>query len=875
MNTTGFVSCIILSLLLCIGGYAQTTGNVRGYVSDSSHNPLPGAVVTLIYGSDSVSMTVDTSARFSFPNIKSSRFQLRVSFIGYQPFYKRYDIAGKDSIMPVLSIVLASDPLQLGAVIVQSTIPVRVKEDTIQYSAKAFKVREGDAVEEVIKKLPGMEVDENGNMTIQGEPIKRVKLNGKDFFGDDAVAAIQNLPADIVKNLQVIDDYGDKAGVTGVKGTESEKILNINLEPDKDHGYFGKASAGIGTENRYEGRLRSSMFRGDQKISFDGSADNTERGDGISDRKSLKVNYHDNWGPALESYGSYRYTNRQHNILSSSYSQSVFQDYTKTDDENRNNQSGQEQHGLSWNFEYRIDSNNYLKVKPNISRSRNNSYNTGMTKTFLLGGSSLKDNQSRSNSTSSDIGSSLFYNHKFPKAGRNLSLEAVIGTSESDAHNDTRNKYTITDSSGLTTNQNQFQQTITGNTVNRTSIDASYIEPLSATSYAVLEYGWNRSSTENIRNTSDVDAASGEKTANPQLSNNYNYQFITHRIGARYQFKQDKLKYSVGLSAQPTVLKGTDISRGNTISRNQLNLVPLARLVYNFSKKQTFTARYSGKNQMPGFIQLQPVTDNSDLQNTVTGNPDLKPEFTNNLRLEYKQSDWSSGGTMQANVSLNQTQNKIVTTRVIIADSLREKTSYVNTNGFYNINGSYSITKPFSNRRFLFTYYCNTGFSNNIAFTNGERVSGKDLEIRNGMKFRADLADIIDAELNTAWSFNNTSYSSAAFNNRQIHRIFLRLGGRNYLFRNNCTLGYNLSHTINSGYNTGNASPTLLNVYVEWQLLKSNKGTVRLSGFDLLNQNTGITRDVFDNKIVDQQNNRLARYFMLSFNYRLQRFGGS
>lgn len=867
------ITWIIFFVLLTIASYAQSTRNVKGIIRDSAGNPLPGAVVMLVTAVDSTGLAADTAGRFIFNNLRSARFKLKVSFIGYQTFIRQYHVADSATGILLDPIILADGQTHLGEIVVRATVPVKVMEDTIEYDAKAYKVREGDAVEEIVKKLPGMEVDKNGNMTVQGAPITRVKLNGKDFFGDDAAAAIQNLPADIVKNLQVIDDYGDKAALTGVKGATSEKILNINLEPDKEHGYYGKATAGLGTEGRYLGRLRSNILQGKRQVAVDGAINNTESGDGISERKSVKVNYRDNWGPALESYGSYRYSNRQHEITASTYSQSIFQDYTKVDDENSNSHSGQDQHRLSWNLEYRPDSGNYLKVMPNVAYNVESSYNSGLSKTFLLKGSSVKDNQSFNNATSSDIGTALLYNHQFRKRGRNFSLEANISVSNGDAYRDVKNRYTIRDSSGNATDEDQFQLTATHNKVVRTAIAASYMEPLSTASYAVLEYEWDRSGTENSRNTSDVDPASGEQKPNLQQSNHYNYQFITHRIRLSYQYKQAKLRYMIGMSAQPSVLKGQDISRELVTSRQLFNLIPVARLVYNFSRKKTFSARYFGRSQAPGFTQLQPITDNSDLQNTVTGNPDLKPEFSNNLSLEYKQSDWSSGYTLLAKLTTNQTRNKIVTTKVIVADSLKEKTSYINTDGFYNMNGFYSLSKPFADRQYILTYFGNAAFSNNIAFTNEERNIGKNLDIRQGLKFRLDLEDVADAELNTAYSFNNTSYSSAAFTSRQVHRIFIQLNGRNYFF-SNWTLGYDVSHTINSGYNTGNASPTLLNLYIERRFLKGNKGTLRLSGFDIFNENTGISRDVFDNKIIDRQNNRLARYFMISFNYRLQDFGG-
>ncbi|HEU4552717.1 MAG TPA: outer membrane beta-barrel protein [Chitinophaga sp.] len=846
---------------------------MKGHIRDSAGNALPGAVITLVADADSMGLAVDTTGGFIFNNVQSSRFTLKASFIGYKTFIRQYHVADTATRVLLDNIILADAQTHLGEIVVRATVPVKVKEDTIEYDAKAFRVREGDAVEEIVKKLPGMEVDKNGNMTVQGEAITRVKLNGKDFFGDDAAAAIQNLPADIVKNLQVIDDYGDKAAVTGIKGATSQKILNINLEPDKERGYYGKATAGAGTAGRYLGRVQSNILRGNRQIAIDGGINNTERGDGISERKSIKANYRDNWGQALESYGSYRYNNRQQDVIAATYSQSIFQDYTKTEDEDRNSHSGQQQHQLSWNLEYRLDSNNYLKVQPNIGYNVNASHTTGLAKTFLLGGSSVKDNQSFGNATSSDIGTTLFYNHKFRKHGRNLSLDAKISASGGDNYSDITNRYTITDSSGNVTDEDQLQRTSTSNKVVQTNVEASYIEPLSASSYAVLEYEWGRSGTENIRNTNDVDPASGEQKPNLLQSNNYNYQFITHRIGLTYQFRHEKLKYMLGMSAQPSLLKGQDISRGIATSRHMFNLVPVARLVYRFSRKKTFTARYYGRSQAPGFTQLQPITDNSDLQNTITGNPDLKPEFSNNISLEYKQSDWSSGYTMLTKLTMNQTRNKIVSTRVIVADSLKEKTSYVNTNGFYFVKGFYTFSKPFAGRKYVLTYFGNAGISNNIAFTNEERNIGKDLDIRQGLKFRLDLEEVADVELNTAYTFNSTSYSSAAFEGRQVHSIFIGLGGRNYFF-SNWTLGYNLSQTINNGYNTGNANPTLLNVYVERRFLKGHKAAVRLAAFDLFNENTGITRDVFDNQIVDRQNNRLARYFMLSFNYRLEDFGG-
>ena len=400
----------------------------------------------------------------------------------------------------------------------------------------------------------------------------------------------------------------------------------------------------------------------------------------------------------------------------------------------------------------------------------------------------------------------------------------------------------------------------------------AYIEPLSQTSFLEFNYDWNRNSTESSRDANNIDPLSGNESRNAQLSNNYKYYFTTNRIGLSYGVNKNNLNYLIGISAQPSVLEGEDLSRDIFTSNRNFNWVPTARLMYKFSKQNSVVARYFGRSTQPSFNQLQPVTDNSNLQNTVTGNPDLKPEFAHNLNLEYRQSDFASGFTMFTDVSLSSIQDKIVSIRTIIPDSLKQQTSYINTDGFYTGRASYTFSKPFANRKYTISYYGSTNYSNNVAYTNSIRNIGKDFVLSQGLKVRLDLEDIIDAEINTSYSYNRTSYTSSSFSNRETNRFNIGLEGRNYFFKD-WTLGYDFSKTFNNGYNTGNANPTLLSLYLEHRFLKGNRGTLRLQGFDLFNQNTGITRDVFDNEIVDRRNNRLARYFLLSFNFRLQRFG--
>lgn len=864
---------LIIVLLTRSDVLSQSSRSIRGVVQDSAGITLPGSSVRLLSKWDTLSTATNLDGEFRFPAVKSPNFQLIVTSISFEPFNKAIIVDPKKSAVILAPVRLMDAHNQLNEVVINIITPVVVKEDTVQYDARAYPVREGDAVDEMVKRLPGMEVDNEGNVTAQGEPVTKIRLNGKDFFGDEAAAALQNLPADIVRNIQLVDDYGEEANITGIKSGEPQKILNINTREDKKVGYFARAEGGLGSTDRHTSRVRANRFNGDQQISVDATVNNvSNRSKGTTDRTSARIHYRDNWGKKLESYGSYRFRKDDSHSLERTTTESAFESYTRYENEHSDNNNRSSDHDLSWNLEFRPDSTNYFKLKPRISYGLEDNQSTGSTLTQLLAASSARERLSVNSSSSFRSENELYYNHKFRGRGRNLSGSVVVNTSVGDNHADIRNDYTNTDSLDNKSVEQQYQLRENDNRNTSTRFRLAYIEPLSERSMLELNYQWNRSSTSTLRDTRDLDPQSGAETLNAHLSNNYTYQFITNRAGLNYRYIAPKLNYFVGIAVMPSVLKGRDISRDLQTRKETLNWVPSARMVYKFSKEQSFTFRYFGRSNQPGFSQLQPITDNSNVQNVVTGNPDLKPEFTNNLGMEYKQNDWKNGYVMEARIDMNQTNDKIVTTKVIIPDSIKQISSYINTDGFYTARANYSFSVPFSERQYTITYSGGSNFSNNIAFTNNNRIAGKNLNIRQGLKFRLDIKDRTNAELNTSFSYNQTQYSAGSLSDRYTKSYRIGLSGRTY-FKKDLTLGYDFSKTVNTGFNATNTNPTLLNLFVDYRFLKKNRGNIRLHGYDLLNQNTAISRDVFDNVIVDSQTNRLTRYFMLTFQYRLEHFG--
>ncbi|PLW88411.1 carboxypeptidase regulatory-like domain-containing protein, partial [Mucilaginibacter sp.] len=242
----------LIWVLVCVSVFnanAQSGRLISGSVVDSTKLSLPGSSVKYKneLGDSSVTST-DVNGKFNFQGVKGTKITLTVSSIGFDGLIKHYTLQPGTNPVTLDPIVLKSATRQLGAVTIVGVNPVVFKEDTVQYSVSAYKVRENAPVEDVLKKIPGIDVDKDGNVTAQGKQVTKVRVNGKDFFGGDVQSATKNLPADVIESVQVIDDYGDQANLTGIKTGEPNKILNFTIRKDKNYGYFGQATAGDGRD---------------------------------------------------------------------------------------------------------------------------------------------------------------------------------------------------------------------------------------------------------------------------------------------------------------------------------------------------------------------------------------------------------------------------------------------------------------------------------------------------------------------------------------------------------------------------------------------------------------------------------------------------
>jgi uncharacterized membrane protein YgcG len=958
--------------------YAQAGREVHGMVVDSTKQGLPGTTIKLTSDqSDNVTSIADANGRFSFANVKGSKLTLTISSIGFEGIIKHYTLESDGKPADVGTVILKAEARQLGAVTVTATNPVTLKEDTVEYRASAYKVRANSPVEDQLRKIPGVDVDAQGNVSAQGKQVTRVRINGKDFFGGDVQTATKNLPADLVDSYQIVDDYGDQANLTGIKTGEPNKILNITIRRDKNNGYFGQLTAGEGSDalpkdpgvendNRYVGLLNYFNFNNDRQISVLGNLNNTNvntfsfgnatpgggggggnrgggggggfggggfggggggRGNaargssgqtsnqnGINTVRTIGTNFRDQWGKNLSVYGSYSFADntvftrslnfqRNNNTVATLSSQSSIQT-----DESTN-------HRFTWNMEYRPDTLNYFKLTPTFSygSTTTGSQDTTFENRQNTAGPLAYNVRSVTTATTPNYGATLLYNHRFNGHGRNLSINANANSSRNFNLDNPIYAYEPTSVRRLAVPIDQVVNSYYRS--NNVGISLSYIEPLSSVSFLELNYAYNRTFNKNDNRTDTLVAGSaisnGIRNVYPLGTSNYDYTFTTNRVGLNYRYIKPKYNATLGVGLLPSVLDGSGSSYDlltqapafPAIRKTTLNFVPTAAFRYNFSRSQSLNFNYNGSNNQPSYNQLAPVINFSNALFPVQGNPDLNPEFTNSFNFRYNKFSFESGNIFFTNLSFTQTNDKIVTNTVVYpaafsAAVLQQNanlrylqntnfTTYLNSDGYYQGNANILFAKPWAERKFTlifngnFTYTNNIGFSSSVDANNVMSATlknvAKTISFTPGARFRVNVQDVVDTEVSGSYGINrtNNSLDNPTFgnNNTNIRTLTLGVNGKNYFWKD-WTLSYDFSRLVNYGYDFDVPNPNILNLYVERRFLKQNAATIRLQAFDVFNQNTGFSFVANNNTTTQSQVNRLGRYLMLTFTYRLQKFAG-
>ena len=924
-----------------------TKAQVRGTLIDSaSLKPIENAVIGLTVKSnpgDTSYTFTDTKGQFRFETVPSSGFSIIIRHMGYWPRAKFVPVNKVEKTIDVGSFVMAQDAKLLSEVVVEVAAIV-IKEDTIEYNAASFKVKEGAVVEDLLKKLPGVQVDKDGNVTAQGKAVTRVKVNGKDFFGGDVKTATKELPANIVDKIQIIDDYGDQATVSGIKDGDPDKVLNIQIKKDKNKGFFGRATGGYGTSDRYQASLNGNYFNNNRQISVLGNSNNTNtslfnfggggnRGatsmmrtgmsamsdmggmggmnnmmqggnssaftggsnTGISTTNAFGFNYRDQWSKRISVYGSYSYNHKNTSQVQNSYETN---NTTQTNNnQDLNSLTKGNSHRFTFNMEYQVDSFNYLKISPSFNYSGSNANsNTNFDYKKQQDGTKTQDgsNKNLNNSQAPNIAATILYNHKFRKRGRNFSSSITLGTNQNNSEQDVTNL--LNRYQPFVFASNTFQFTDQENNNYNYGVRFTYSEPLNKYRSLDFSYSHNLSYGRNNRQTYNVDSATKVRSINNFLSNDYENNFYNNRIGVSLRTTKKKYNYTVGISVQPVNLQGKSLTRDSSYKAiKRASFFPIARLVYNFSRTKTFNASYNGNATQPSFSQLQPVQDPTNPQSTTIGNPNLKPSISHNLNMSYNNFNFVSGKVIFTNLTLSTIRNQIVN-KTAKRDNYGSTIAIPeNVNGYYNVLGFYAYSKPYKNRKYVITVNGSLNYNHNISLTdsvmvagntlvqnlNRNKINGNNWIVTQGLNFEYNYKELLELGTGVSYSLNDNTYKSAdksktltGFQNTTSNAWTLS-SNMNLNITKTLVLKYDFDYTINSGLAASvSRNQAIMNASLEKTLFKKKNGIVKLAAYDLFKQNSNINRSVTGYSIIDTRTNRLTRYFIATFTYRLQRFAG-
>lgn len=914
-----FFLVIFTSLFLVITARSQQKirGSVKGIITDTAgKQDLSYATVSVTPESDSSSAEfafTDKHGFFSFKNLNPGAYRLLITFEGLQHISKKFsiDAANRDIDFGTLYMHKVIDLLE--KVVVQRP-PISIKKDTVEYTADLFATKPNAFVEDQLKKLPGVEVNASGTITAQGETVTRVLVNGRRFFSDDPKLATRNIPPDIVEKYQIFDDLDDQSKFTGFDDGNRVKTLNIITKKDKRQGYFGRAIAGIGTNQDYDESVNFHRFDNDQQISVLGEGNDinkqnftiqdilgnsgSRRGSGggpaaATNQSSPGIttvwaggaNYHDNWGAKSEAYGSY-FFNYTHVSLDQ---QSLITKFLDPDSDT-SNMVNQSSTGISrttnqriyFNLDQKIDSNNSFIFRPNITfqTTRPNSSSVSSTVDQIDSAiSSSSGNSSSQNSGFNINGSNFTFRHKFQKPYRTLSLDltGTANVNDGNGYNYSLNKFYRLDSN-QTINQ-YYNDSLHSYSISPTLV---YTEPVSKKSIIQINYNYTYNKSNTINNTYDYNDSLKEFSAFDSLfSNSYKFTSYSNRFTLSYRIQDPKFNFNIGSGVQLTHFNSLNTTKDIDVQHSYVNLTPTINFSYSFSNNQRLRFYYTGRTGSPTASQLQPLTTTSDDINFTVGNPNLKPQFTHSIRILYQSYDPSTQhvlfATVNASTTVNDIQNSIIPT-----NKGGDTSTFINLNGTYNFAGyfnyGFALKHPKSNLNFItnvnysqsqnlvYSVYSHLGFQHD--YTRSTSFSEKinwTTNIKKNFDMNFSSASVYTINRNTLNTNSDLDVFSEVFNAE-----ITAYTNNGWLIA--ATLTYTITDNKTPGYNE---SVPLLTPSIAKEMFKKKNGELRLTVFDLLHQNTSVSKSVSLNQVSESRTTNLSQYIMLSFTYNLNNFKGS
>ena len=906
--------CLLMLLMILFSpmAFAQQSGvNVTGsVVEQGSDTPIEQATVRLLNVKDSAMVRGVVSARngsFTLKNVKKGSYLLHITFIGYDPLYQPLQITGKKNPVNVGKLELSDGAIELGEAVVIGKAPeVTVRNDTVEYNADSYKVTEGSVLEDLLKKMPGVEVDSEGKITVNGKEVKKVMVDGKEFFSDDPKVASKNLPAKMIDKLQVLDKKSDMAQMTGFDDGEEETVINLTVKPGMKQGWFGNAYGGYGSKDRYEGNAMVNRFVNNDQITFMGGANNTNNmgfsdlastmfsgmgggggrrggfgaGSGITPACIQGLNFSKEFKPdKLTLGGNTRYSHSDNDARSKSDRQNILPgDSSSYDNSEAMSRTKSDNFGVDFRLEWKPDTMTQLIFRPSFSFSHSMNDNFSDATTLDNERDTVNTNKSSNYSESNgyNLNASIDFSRKLNNKGRVFS--ATLSGGNSDSYSDGMNRSDIVYFNQTDALKNSIidQRSRYDNKGFNYRAYVSWVEPIGHNNFIQATYSISQRKQEALKNVYNQDADGIYNVLDSAYSQSYRNNFISQRASLSFKSQRAKFNYTIGLNLDPSYSSSENFVGDTTLSkitRKVVNLSPMAQFNYMFDKRTNLRIMYNGRTSQPSMTQLQPVADISDPTNITIGNPDLNPRYTNNVFIRFQQFTPEKQRAFMIMANGSYIINDIVSYTSYNQETGVKTTTYKNVNGNYSGNVRMMLNTPLKNKKFSINSMTMASFANSNGYINEEKNTNRNLILseRGGIDFRSSYLDL---GVNGNIRYNATSNSLQKENNQNTFNY--GAGGYTTIYLPlNFKIESDVNWSTNSGYGDGfKQNEVLWNASASKSFLKNNQGTLRFKIYDILQQRSNISRSVTASYIQDSEYNTLGSYFMVHFIYRFSIFKG-
>lgn len=896
---------IIGFMLVSIAGFAQNNGRITGNVIDSEFKEaITEANVRVLHQKDSTfynGVATDAKGNFSI-SLPLGSYIVHITYVGNNDAYRNVTLNSAKPNTNLGIIELGVNNILLDAAVVTAkAAEIVVKGDTVEYNADSYKVTESAVLEDLFKKMPGVEIDSDGKITVNGKEVKKIMVDGEEFFSSDPKVASKNLPAKMVEKIQVHDKRTDMSMMTGFDDGDEETVINLMVKPGMKEGLFGNAFAGYGSKDRYEGNLMVNYMKDRNQYTVLGGLNNTNNAgfsdlassmfgggggggrrffggtNGITKSENAGFNFSQQFTKNLKLGGNLRFGQTDNNTLSKTHTQNILSSGNTLEDEMNASNNYSQNFNMDLRMEWTPDTLTRVIFSPQGSiynNRRNESSEFSTLRENALDTINYGDSRYFSDGNGKNLSGRLDVSRTLGKKGRILSAQLSGGISDSE------NKGT--NLSNTFYNEGTKPDDIIDQRLTNTSDSKnwrgylSYVEPIGNNNAIQLAYQFRQNLSESDKDTRIKDANGNYTILDEEYSKRLENNFTNQEVELNFQSVRKNYDYTVGFSVQPASSRSKTFIGDSTVSdftRDVVNFAPTAQFNYRWSRQHNLRLRYFGSTDQPSVTQLSPVVDVSNPLNITYGNPDLKPSFQHRMNIRYQNFNPEKNRSMGFFGNFGYLTNDIVSATTTDRETGKKETTYENVSGNWNANGRMMFNVPLKNIKFSVFSMSFASYNNSNGFSNGEKNLSKRMNLGEtlGLNYRSDLFDFgIRGNVN----YNNVKNS---LEGQQDQEYFNYGGNANttiYLPWD-MSIESDINYSTNSGYADGfTQDEWLWNASIQKQIFKQKNGTIRLKIYDILQQRSNISRSVTSNYIRDTTTNTLTSYFMVHFVYRFNIFKG-